>query len=252
MVEGRRKHWGWGYEHEQPPPDEVRSAASFLASRLGFGSTDPEAPVPLSELTLPPPRLEVPAHLAHLCAADDYERAFHTYGSSYRDVVRGFRGRFDHPPDVVAHPTDESEIEAVLEWALGENAAVIPFGGGTSVVGGVEPVVDAGRFDGVVTIDLRRLDRVLEVEAESLSARIAAGASGSVLEDQLRGHGLTLRHFPQSFQFATLGGMIATTSPPSTPTSTTSCSPYARSRRRARGSHGGCRARAPGCPRTGC
>jgi alkyldihydroxyacetonephosphate synthase len=209
-VTQRRKHWGWGFEHEQPPPDEVRGAAAFLASRLGFGSTEPEAPVPLSELTLPPPRLAVPARLAEICATDDYDRAFHAYGSSYRDVVRAFRGQFDHPPDVVAHPADEGEIEAVLEWALGANAAVIPFGGGTSVVGGVEPAVDAQRFDGVVTIDLGRLDRVLESDRESLSARIQAGANGPRLEEQLRTDELTLRHFPQSFQFATLGGMIAT------------------------------------------
>ncbi len=210
MAEGRRKHWGWGFEHEQPPPDEVRSTAAFLASHLGFGSTEPEQPVPVSELTLPEPRLAVPARLAQICAVDDHARAFHAYGSSYRDVVRAFRGQFDHPPDVVAHPADEGEIEAVLEWALGANAAIIPFGGGTSVVGGVEPAVDPRRFDGVVTIDLGRLDRVLEVNAESLSARIQAGASGPRLEEQLRPHGLTLRHFPQSFQFATLGGMIAT------------------------------------------
>ena len=166
--------------------------------------------MPLSQVTLPPPRLTVPARLAGICATDDYDRAFHAYGSSYRDVVRAFRGQFDHPPDVVAHPADEGEIEAVLEWALSANAAVIPFGGGTSVVGGVEPAVDPQRFDGVVTIDLGRLDRVLEVDALSLTARIQAGANGPRLEEQLRGHELTLRHFPQSFQFATLGGMIAT------------------------------------------
>jgi alkyldihydroxyacetonephosphate synthase len=209
-VTRRRKHWGWGFEDEQPSSEEVRGTAAFLAAHLGFGSTDPEAPVPLSELTLPPPRLTVPAGLARICATDDHARAFHAHGSSYRDVVRAFRGRFDHPPDVVAHPADEDDVEAVLEWALGANAAIIPFGGGTSVVGGVEAAVDPERFDGVVTIDLGRLDRVLEVDAQSLSARIQAGAAGPRLEEQLRPHDLTLRHFPQSFQFATLGGMIAT------------------------------------------
>jgi alkyldihydroxyacetonephosphate synthase len=209
-VTRRRKHWGWGFEDEQPSPEEVRGTAAFLASHLGFGSTEPEAPVPLSELTLPPPRLSVPARLAEICATDDHARAFHAHGSSYRDVVRAFRGRFDHPPDVVARPADEDGVEAVLEWALGANAAIIPFGGGTSVVGGVEPAVDPERFDGVVTIDLGRLDRVLDVDAQSLSARIQAGAAGPRLEEQLRPHDLTLRHFPQSFQFATLGGMIAT------------------------------------------
>ena len=209
-VTHRRKHWGWGYEHEQPSPDEVRSTAAFVASHLGFGSSEPEQPVPLEAVTLTAPRLSAPAHLHEICTADDHARAFHAYGSSYRDVVRAFRGRFDHPPDVVAHPADEAGVEAVLEWALGANAAVIPFGGGTSVVGGVEPVVDPGRFDGVVTIDLGRLERVLEVDTESLSARIQAGANGPRLEEQLRSQELTLRHFPQSFQFATLGGMIAT------------------------------------------
>ena len=97
----------------------------------------------------------------------------------------------------------------MLEWALGAGAAVIPFGGGTSVVGGVEPVVD-GRFEGVVTIDLKALDRVLEVDEVSGAARIQAGATGPVLEAQLGEHGLTLRHFPQSFEFSTLGGWIAT------------------------------------------
>jgi len=210
MAEDRRKHWGWGYEHEQPAPDEVRAAAAFLAGHLGFGATEPEQAVPLSEVSLAPPRLTVPSQLRSICRDDAYERAFHAYGSSYRDVVRAFRGRFDHPPDVVAHPVDEAGVEAVLEWAAAANAAVIPFGGGTSVVGGVEPAVEAGRFDGVVTLDLRALDRVLEVDPVSLSARIGAGASGPVLEEQLRAHQLTLRHFPQSFQFATLGGMIAT------------------------------------------
>jgi alkyldihydroxyacetonephosphate synthase len=210
MAEGRRKHWGWGDEHEQPAPDEVRAAATFLAGQLGFGSVEPETPVPLSDVTLPPSRLSVPPRLRATCRDDAYERAFHAYGSSYRDVVRAFRGRFDHPPDVVAHPLDETGVEAVLEWAAGANAAVIPFGGGTSVVGGVEPAVDPGRFDGVVTLDLRALDRVLEVDPQSLSARIQAGAAGPALEEQLRGRDLTLRHFPQSFEFATLGGMIAT------------------------------------------
>jgi alkyldihydroxyacetonephosphate synthase len=209
-VTRRRKHWGWGFEDEQPSPEEVRGAAAFLATHLGFGSTEPEQPVGLSELDLEPPRLTAPAHLRGICSSDDHARAFHAYGSSYRDVVRAFRGRFDHPPDVVAHPADEAGVEAVLEWALGANAAVIPFGGGTSVVGGVEPALDPGRFDGVVTIDLGRLDRVLEVDVPSLSARIQAGATGPRLEEQLRSHELTLRHFPQSFQFATLGGMIAT------------------------------------------
>ena len=122
-------------------------------------------------------------------------------------MVRGFRGEFENPPDLVAFPRDESEIETVLSWAEAEGAAVIPFGGGTSVVGGVEARLGERP---VVSLDLRRLDRVLEVDADSLAARIQAGATGPRLEEQLREHGLTLRHFPQSFEYSTLGGWIAT------------------------------------------
>ncbi len=205
----RLKHWGWGYEDEQPSPEELRSATSFLADRLSFGSYEPEQPVPLSEVSLPPPRLRAADRLTEICSSDVYERALHSYGRAYRDVVRAFRGQFDHPPDVVAHPRDEAELSEVLDWALSAGAAVIPFGGGTSVVGGVEPRID-DRFAGVVTIALKALDRVLEVDPVSLAARIQAGATGPRLEEQLAAHGLTLRHFPQSFQFSTLGGWIAT------------------------------------------
>jgi alkyldihydroxyacetonephosphate synthase len=208
-AQRRRKHWGWGYEDEQPPPDEVRAAAAAMAPVLGFGDAEPEQPVPLEEVTLREPRLDPPAELAALCATGVYDRAAHAYGKSYRDLVRAFRGRFDHPPDAVAHPRDEGELEAVLEWCESANAAVIPFGGGTSVVGGVEGRVDE-RYDGVVAVDLKAMDRVLAVDPVSRAARIQAGATGPRLEEQLAEHGFTLRHFPQSFQFSTLGGWIAT------------------------------------------
>ncbi len=144
----RLKHWGWGYEDEQPSDEELRGACAFLAQRLGFGSSEPAQPVPLSEVSLPAPRLAPPASLAEICFTDTYERALHAYGRSYRDVVRAFGGRFDHPPDVVVRPRSEQELAAALEWALAAGAAVIPFGGGTSVVGGVEGRIDGGEFAG--------------------------------------------------------------------------------------------------------
>ncbi|HUO74640.1 MAG TPA: FAD-binding oxidoreductase [Solirubrobacteraceae bacterium] len=203
----RLKHWGWGYEDEQPSLEDQRALAQLLRSRLGFGLSEPQPPSPLPALS--EPRLRAPDALSEICFADDYERALHSYGRSYRDIVRAFRGRYEHPPDVVARPRTESEVQAVLDWAIEAGAAVIPFGGGTSVVGGVEPRID-GDYTGVVTIDLKGLDRVLEIDRTSLSARIQAGANGPVLEEQLSAHGLTLRHFPQSFEFSTLGGWIAT------------------------------------------
>ncbi|MGH2867001.1 MAG: FAD-binding oxidoreductase [Solirubrobacteraceae bacterium] len=206
----RLKHWGWGYEDEQPSSLQLGEAATFLARRLGFGSSEPGQAVALEAVALPAARMAAPDSLATICGTDTYDRALHAYGRSYRDTVRAFSGRFDHPPDVVAHPRDEAELAAVLEWALDAGAAVIPFGGGTSVVAGVEPDVDPERFAGVVTIDLKALDRVLEIDPVSQAARIQAGATGPGLEEQLHAHGLTLRHFPQSFQFSTLGGWIAT------------------------------------------
>ncbi len=205
----RLKHWGWGYEDEQPSIEELRSTAAFLSERLGFGSPEPEQPLPLEAISLRPSRLEPPLSLQPISFTDTYERALHSYGRAYRDVVRAFRGQFDHPPDVVIRPRNEPELEAALEWAISAGAAVIPFGGGTSVVGGVEARVDEA-YAGVVTIDVRALDRVLEVDPVSQSARIQAGATGPVLEQQLAEHDLTLRHFPQSFEFSTLGGWIAT------------------------------------------
>jgi alkyldihydroxyacetonephosphate synthase len=207
MSERRRKHWGWGWEDQAPSKAELEAAARGIREGLGFGG-ELEEPVPLDAVELRAPRLKPPASFGDLFSDDRHERVCHALGKAYRDVVRGFRGEFECPPDLVALPRDESEIEAVLSWAEAEGAAVIPFGGGTSVVAGVEPRQLGKRP--VVSLDLRRLDRVLEVDAESLAARIQAGATGPHLEDQLREHGLTLRHFPQSFEYSTLGGWIAT------------------------------------------
>jgi alkyldihydroxyacetonephosphate synthase len=184
----------------------MREAAEGIRERFGFGG-EVEKAVPLEAVELRKGRLKRPAAFGDLFSDDKYERVSHALGKAYRDVVRGFRGEFENPPDLVAFPREESEIETVLSWAEAEGAAVVPFGGGTSVVGGVEARLGERP---VVTMDLRKLDRVLEVDAASLAARIQAGATGPRLEAQLREHGLTLRHFPQSFEYATLGGWIAT------------------------------------------
>jgi alkyldihydroxyacetonephosphate synthase len=207
MAERRRKFWGWGFEDQQPTAAEVEQAGRGAREHLGFGPAEIEQPPRLEDVELPPPRIEPPPALAAICTSDAYERASHAYGKAYRDLVRAFRGRFDHLPDVVAHPGDEHELERLLDWCAEAGAAAIPFGGGTSVVGGVEPRVPQ---EAVVTIDLKRMNRVLEVDPVSRAARIQAGATGPELEEQLKRHGMTLRHYPQSFEFSTLGGWIAT------------------------------------------
>ena len=233
MNTRRRKHWGWGFEDQQPTLAEVGEAAAGLATHLRPALGDialgevVESPVALEAIELPGPRVVAPASLADICATDDHARATHALGKSYTDVVAGFRGRFAHPPDFVAHPRDESDVERLLEWCSAERVAAIPYGGGTSVVGGVTPDVDgrpvtdptdaaaagvtaATTYNGAVSIDLSALDRVLEVDPVSRAALIQAGVSGPELERQLAEHGLTLRHFPQSFELSTLGGWIAT------------------------------------------
>jgi alkyldihydroxyacetonephosphate synthase len=212
VPERRYKHWGWGYEDQQATLAQLREGASTIAPRLeGFGIAvgEPEEALPLHSVQLRAPCVRAPVGLAEICTDDTYARASHALGKSYCDVVRGFRGRFEHPPDVVAYPRTESDIERVLEWCSAEGVAAIPYGGGTSVVGGVSPDVGPS-YEGVVSIDVRALDRVLEIDDTSLAARIQGGAAGPVLEAQLKEHALTLRHFPQSFEFSTLGGWIAT------------------------------------------
>ena len=211
MSASRWKFWGWGYEGSGLTPEEERRLLEFYAGRFGLeGGARLSAPT-VDEITLGPPRLDPPARLAHLCSTEPYERLVHTYGKSYPEAVRIFAQDFSNAPDVVGLPRSEDDVIALLEWAADARAAVIPFGGGSSVVGGVEPAVGEG-FAGTISLDLKGLDRVLEVDRTSRAARIQGGILGPALEAALKPHDLTLRHFPQSFECSTLGGWIATRS----------------------------------------
>lgn len=201
-----RSWWGWGWtEHALSD----RACRDYAAQVPGLPETPLTAP-PVADVELRPSRLQAPSSLRHVLGDTPPDRLAHAQGKAYRDVVRALHGRVDAPPDLVAHPTDEAEVVAVLDWASEADVAVVPFGGGSSVVGGVE--CDGSGYAGVVSLDLAGLDRVLEVDEVSLAARIQAGVFGPALEDQLRPLGYTLRHFPQSFEFSTLGGWLATRS----------------------------------------
>ena len=165
----------------------------------------------LNDLSLREPRVVPPASLAGFCTTDRYDRAAHTYGKSYPDYVRAMLGDYNCAPDVVAYPRNEEEISAVMEWASSVGASMTPFGGGSSVCGGVEPHVDGIKHKAAVTLDLPTLQ----------SRRSRSGIARRIdrsrhlwpsLENQLKPHGFTLRHFPQSFEYSTLGGWIATRS----------------------------------------
>jgi alkyldihydroxyacetonephosphate synthase len=205
-VRPRRSLWMWGLEADEPSDARRAEVAAALSERFGTEIRAPRIPT-VEELELRAPRISVPDALGAFCAQDTWERAYHSYG--YDRVDHAVFGRYPNPPDVVAHPRHDHELEAVLDWCASEGHCVIPYGGGSSVVGGVTPPADRGP---VVTVALDELDRVLEIDEVSRAARIQAGAFGPHLEDQLRPHGLTLRHFPQSFAGSTLGGWIATRS----------------------------------------
>jgi alkyldihydroxyacetonephosphate synthase len=196
----QRSWWGWGRADAALPDDECVALAALVP-----GLPDrPRIPPRLEDLELPPSRLSPPSALP--VTTDGGTRAAHTYGKAYRDVVRALSGDLRGAPDAVARPADEDDVVRVLDWAGSAGVVVVPFGGGSSVVGGVE-------YRGErpwLSMDLTALDRVLEIDPVSRAARIQGGALGPVLEEQLRPHGLTLRHFPQSFEFSTLGGWLAT------------------------------------------
>jgi alkyldihydroxyacetonephosphate synthase len=201
---------GWGYADDHLSADEE---ARIRAAVRRFGQGAPvETPAPREEdVALRAPRIAAPAALTAMMSATPYDRLTHSLGKSFGDIVRMLMREVRHPPDLVAFPKSEADVAAILDWASGANVAVVPFGGGSSVAGGVE--ADVGdSYAGAVSLDLQYLHKVLDIDRVSRAARIQAGALGPELEDQLKPHGLTLRHFPQSLQHSTLGGWIATRS----------------------------------------
>lgn len=209
--ERRRKFWGWGYEGEGLTAEELELLSGLVAARLNLPDLRATEPPEISEIELRPPRVPPPSGLERISSTEPWDRAEHTLGKSYHDLVRGLRREYLNPPDFVVFPGDEAELTAALEWASEHSVAAIPYGGGSSVAGGIEPDLP-GDYLGAISVDLRRMGRVLEVDRSSRAALIEAGALGPALEEQLRPHGLTLRHFPQSFEVSSLGGWIATRS----------------------------------------
>ncbi len=204
-----RRFWGWGLESDALSARERSTIAAMLSV---LGARVEERPVPqVSEFDLRTPRIAPPPALAAQFSAAPLDRLNHSAGKSYADCARMWLRAAPSPPDWVAYPEDEQTVIDILDWAQSHDVAVIPYGGGSSVCGGVEADVGPG-YTATVSLDLERLNRVLEVDLVSRAARIQAGALGPELEGQLKPHGLTLRHFPQSFEFSTLGGWIVTRS----------------------------------------
>ena len=207
--------WGWGEDGHQVSLPE--SAQALLSDELGADLSARHEPVALEEVRLPDPRLPGSAR-ARLEAAvgaehvldDRIARVAHAAGRGYADLVRLRSGDATRAPDAVVAPGSADEVRAALEACSEARVAVVPFGGGTSVVGGVDPLSDG--FEGAVALDLRRLDGVVEVDLASLTATLEAGLLGPEAERRLGEQGVTLGHFPQSFEYSTVGGWVATRS----------------------------------------
>jgi len=212
------KWWGWGDDGIAFTDADKPALAPFIKENIGLDVRRSTArPVPFDALAVPDPALP-PVLRAALEEAvgsgsvsdDPLDRVVHGRGKSLRDLVLQRRGELGRLPDAVVRPGSEAEVAAVLAAALEADAVVIPFGGGTNISGSLD--APAGEQRPVLSVDLGRLDRVLEIDAVSRLARVQAGVFGPALEAQLNASGWTLGHFPDSFTHSTLGGWIATRS----------------------------------------
>ncbi len=215
---GAMKWWGWGLEGDAFTHEDKPGLAPYIADAIGLDVRTPRVPPPRFEnLRVPEPSLPAVMRDA-LCAAigeanvslDARDRVIHARGKSVRDLILQRRGELGRVPDAVVRPGGEDEVAALLRIAIELDGVVIPFGGGSSISGSLEAPARESRP--VLSVDLSRLDRVLELDAGSRLARVQAGVFGPRLEEQLQARGYTFGHFPDSFTYSTLGGWIATRS----------------------------------------
>lgn len=212
------KWWGWGVEgiafhHEDKP-----RFAPFVLDKVGLDLSGPASKPPtFDEIDVPASRLtdELKATFTKVLGekfvvTEDLDRVVHTFGKSVRDLIRLRRNQLQRVPDVVLYPADEAQVRAIVDAVVEVDAVLIPFGGGSNISGSLEPRAREERV--VVSLDLGRMSRVLEIDDEAGLARIQAGALGPALEEQLNRRGWTMGHFPDSFTHSTLGGWIATRS----------------------------------------
>lgn len=206
---------GWGPE-KQPNllPDDAPQW-EWMRENLGLSRLPTTKAKPLSEIRLAPCRLseEILGRLRGIVGGeqvkiDDYERAFHARGKSYHDLLYMRAGKLDMAPDAVVYPRDADEVLALVKLAADEDIALIPFGGGSSVVGGVNALAKS-LGGAVLTLDTTLMTRVIQIDKIAMTATIEAGIYGPALEAALQKHGVTLAHYPQSFEYSTLGGWIA-------------------------------------------
>ncbi len=198
------RRWnGWGDDTVTYHVPE--NAQSWLNTQ--FGEAIPPRPVSLEAVIATMPPSQLPDH--PLVSTDPEDRLRHARGQSLPDWVEMHTGRIDRFPDGIAYPESEDHLTELFKYAKQNNIALIPYGGGTSVVGGINPEIDGPP---TLTVDLSRMSRFEDLDEQSRLATFGAGIKGPLLEAALRAHGYMLGHFPQSFELSTLGGWIATRS----------------------------------------
>ena len=205
-----RSFWGWGYKQDELKKAEIKKLSNMLSGFVGIDGKLQDAPK-VEDLKLPHPKIKLPKSLESLADNSLAQRAQHSYGRSFKDVVRGLNNSFDGAPDAVVFPKTENDVINILEFSEKKNIAVVCYGGGSSVVGGVEMDSDYKQnYSGWISLDMSCLNALSEIDTYSRSAKFQTGILGPQLETKLKKYGLTLRHFPQSFEFSSLGGWIAT------------------------------------------
>ena len=211
------KWWGWGHEDVTFDDSTKPELWPYLKRELGVDEIRWEKPVAFEDVTLPEQKNNE-AFLAAIRAGlgdgqvvdDKKSRLVHAAGKSFRDLWLMRHGQVQFAPDCVVYPDTEEDVALVVRAAHEHGVVLVPFGGGSNIAGCLVPSDRGGRM--VVSLDMCRMHRVLEVDRYSLTARIQPGVYGQHLEDQLAEHGVTLGHFPDSFLHSTLGGWVATRS----------------------------------------
>ena len=205
---------GWGHAAHKDATEDREDVWAWLAAEFGMPSLLVTPARPLEEIALPASRLAADdrSGLINILGPDGlrddpYQRAFHARGKSYHDLLHLRAGDLSTAPDAVLFPHSGDDVLAVLMLAHARNIAVVPYGGGTSVVGGVTG--SKGPFKAVVALDLSAMDRLTDIDSISGTATADAGISGPALENALAAKGMTLGHYPQSFEHSTLGGWIS-------------------------------------------
>ena len=181
----KRKFWGWGYEDELLTEDEENNIDKRIATTFNLESVNRIDIPNINDIDLPEPSIKSTQSLERILSDDKLERLNHSYGKSFPDSARSILGHFPHPPDLVAFPNSEEDVTNLLDWSSSNDIAVIPYGGGSSVCGGVETFV-GDDYKGVISLDMKNLDAIVDIDRDSRTALIQGGILGPDLEAKLK------------------------------------------------------------------